>query len=523
MKKQFICLLVIVLSITLFSCSKDDADIVQEPVKSNAKQITVFAFKAEINNALVTDITATVDEENKVIRVTVPYDTDITVLKPTILISEKANMGASGFTDFTSIVSYEVIAEDGTKTSYDVLVTITPNNAKQILSFQFLMDNNTIAEDITAVIEEETKTISFNTPPGTDITALTPTVQLTEGATISPEGLKDFTFPVTYGVKAEDNTSVEYSVEWVVSERDALIAIYSVNPDNTLGWDISGLNINLWQGVTLNSNGEVIGLNITDSQIAFIPHEIGELKNLRGLSMASNTITTLPASIGKLTNLTSLYLNNNAITELPEEIGNLTNLISILLDNNSFNTLPKGFGALIKITVLDLSNNRIEVLPPEFGSLNNLKILFLNDNKLFVLPPEFGQLTKLTYLDLSNNELTGLPDEFGQLSALSTLNLSRNSLDFVPEPIFQLSNLVELGLGGCPITTIPKEIAQLSNLGYLIFYQCELNAVPAELGQLTNLDFLGLGENNFTTIPQEVCDLETTGTRVSVDSGVTCN
>ena len=90
MKKQLRYFLVITFVITSFSCSKEDGDVVQEPLKSSAKQITSFVFKAVDNGALTEDVTAVVNETNKTISATVANGTDVTSLTPTIEVSDKA-------------------------------------------------------------------------------------------------------------------------------------------------------------------------------------------------------------------------------------------------------------------------------------------------------------------------------------------------------------------------------------------------------------------------------------------------
>ncbi len=52
----------------------------------------------------------------------------------------------------------------------------------------------------TGVIDQDTKTVSLPVPASMDITAVTPEITVTPGASISPEGPQDFTEPVTYTV-----------------------------------------------------------------------------------------------------------------------------------------------------------------------------------------------------------------------------------------------------------------------------------------------------------------------------------
>ncbi len=88
---------------------------------------------------------------------------------------------------------------------------------KQIISFELLTsDNATLKENATTVINENNKTISVKVTFGADISAITPVITVSDGASISPQGIQDFTTPVNYTVTAIDGTTVEYtvSVEW---------------------------------------------------------------------------------------------------------------------------------------------------------------------------------------------------------------------------------------------------------------------------------------------------------------------
>jgi len=67
-----------------------------------------------------------------------------------------------------------------------------------------------------ATIDSENHTVAIEVVHGTDVTTLTPTLRISEGASVTPgsEVEQDFSTPVTYTVKAEDYT---ISVDWVVT------------------------------------------------------------------------------------------------------------------------------------------------------------------------------------------------------------------------------------------------------------------------------------------------------------------
>ena len=73
------------------------------------------------------EVEATIDEETKTITTTVPFNTDLVGLTPTIVVSEKATIvpGSDIAVDFTNPVPYTVTAEDGSQVVYIVMVTRT--------------------------------------------------------------------------------------------------------------------------------------------------------------------------------------------------------------------------------------------------------------------------------------------------------------------------------------------------------------------------------------------------------------
>ena len=104
--------------------------------------------------------------------------------------------------------------------------TDTKLSSKAITSFSFLKSDNTaLEEDLVGSIDEENRTIHVNVPTGTDVTALTPAIEASAHATVSPDGPQDFSTAVTYTVTAEDKSQVAYEV--TMREAKAItIAVY---------------------------------------------------------------------------------------------------------------------------------------------------------------------------------------------------------------------------------------------------------------------------------------------------------
>jgi hypothetical protein len=174
--------------------------------KNSAKAVTSFALAGA---------TGTINEAAGTIAVTVPYGTSVTSLTPAIIhtgaiVSPLATVAQN----FTNPVTYTVTAEDNTTKVYTVMVTVAKNNAKAVTSFALA--------GVDGTINEAAGTIAVTVPHGTNVTSLMPTIAHT-GASISPLATvaQDFTNPVTYTVKAEDNSTKVYSVTVTVAKNSA--------------------------------------------------------------------------------------------------------------------------------------------------------------------------------------------------------------------------------------------------------------------------------------------------------------
>ena len=335
----------------------------------------------------------------------------------------------------------------------------TPKSSeKQILTFVFkATDNEALEQDFEGTVNETDKTITITDLPfAADVTALIPTITVSDKATVDPTSgtAQNFTDDVTYTVTAEDGSEQGYNVTVSIkeiTEREALIAIYNANPDNTLGWDIASEDMTTWDGVGFNEIGNVIRLILGQKKLTVIPKEIGRLVNLELFDIFDNSISEIPQEIGLLTYLHSIYLDDNDITEIPNSIGNLI----------------------------------------------RLKNLGVSNNPMVTIPPQIGNLTKLEYIEIGVSNIESLPVEIGNLTKLTVFNISRSSLK-----------------------SIPKELGNLTSLEYLYLSDNNLTEVPVELAQLTNLVHLYLDGNNITSIPIEICNLSDTGTEVRVDPGL---
>lgn len=93
----------------------------------------------------------------------------------------------------------------------------TKNSSKTISSFSLGSLNPSVA----AVIDESAKTIKADLPSGNDLTKLTPTITVSDKATVSPASgvVQDFTKPVVYTVTSEDGSTQIYTVTLKITDN----------------------------------------------------------------------------------------------------------------------------------------------------------------------------------------------------------------------------------------------------------------------------------------------------------------
>ena len=111
----------------------------------------------------------------------------------------------------------------------DETLVVVESSAKQLTSFVFTAaDNAAFDSNLTATIDEAAKTVSASVPFGTNISSLTPIINVSAKATVSPSGAQDFSSAVFYTVTAEDGSTVSYTIS---IEKEAPIAtVTSMSP-----------------------------------------------------------------------------------------------------------------------------------------------------------------------------------------------------------------------------------------------------------------------------------------------------
>ncbi len=167
------------------------------------RTITAFDIAGqEAATVIATDLgtnTGTID-------VTMPYGTAVTALVPTITTDGAKEVApASGVAqDFTGSIAYTVSPYDPTVSDcvYTATVTVAPNHDADIVSLDALGYAGLVTEGAPS-------TVLVTVPGGTDVSAVTPAIVVSPGATYSPVGAVDFAAPVAYTVTAMDGVTAK--------------------------------------------------------------------------------------------------------------------------------------------------------------------------------------------------------------------------------------------------------------------------------------------------------------------------
>jgi hypothetical protein len=201
---------------------------------SSAKALTSFAFLAVNNPGLANDVFATISGSS--IAATLPYGTDPASLTPTfattgvaVYVGSASQINGHSAVNFSSMVTYTVVAADKSTQTYYVKTQIAANPAKAITMFELTSALNAgagVSSTMAATISGGS--IGMTVPYGTNVTALVATFS-TDGQTVTVDtvvqvsGLtpNDFTHPVTYVVTAADGSTKSFTVTITVAKNPA--------------------------------------------------------------------------------------------------------------------------------------------------------------------------------------------------------------------------------------------------------------------------------------------------------------
>jgi hypothetical protein len=163
-----------------------------------------------------------IDDIAHTITLTVPADTDVSYLTPTITVVPGSTISpASGVPyDFNlSVPQYTVTKADGSQEPFTVMVIGSKNpysggsSANQLISFEFAG----VASVTTP--SSQANTINISVPRGTDLTQLSPLISASDNTTIFPRlgTVANFSSPVIYTIIAQDGAPQSYTIKVTAS------------------------------------------------------------------------------------------------------------------------------------------------------------------------------------------------------------------------------------------------------------------------------------------------------------------
>ncbi len=237
---------VLVLLALIVGCAGGGNATPDAPAASDAKELGAFSFLQAKNSGLSMDVTTTIT--GTAIAATLPAGTDVTALVATFSITgSSVKVGStpqvSGTTanNFTSPVTYTVVAADASAKTYTVTVAVAASTAKDLTSFAFLDATNTaLTADVTATITGTA--IRATVPFGTNVNALvaaftTSGASVKVGSTVQVSGTtaNGFASPVMYTVSAADGSTKVYTVtvEFTANPANDLTAFSFLDATNT--------------------------------------------------------------------------------------------------------------------------------------------------------------------------------------------------------------------------------------------------------------------------------------------------
>ncbi|MDY0279723.1 MAG: DUF5018 domain-containing protein, partial [Salinivirgaceae bacterium] len=269
--------------------------------------------------------TATINATAHTVAIEVIYGSDVTTLVPTFSLSggatakigETAQISGVSVVDFTNPVIYTVVAQNATNTQdWTVTVTISTSQSSEaeILTFA-------IPEQVgNTVINSTAGTVQLTVQQGTSLTALVPTIALSNGATINPASgtAQDFTNAVTYTVTAQDATTKIWTATVTLESMTTIYDIqYTTNPDGNSPYmdqvvTTSGIvtavvpdkgfylqdGAGLWNGIYVFKEAQQITLPAVGDEVVVRAKVIEyfnltEMKNIETLNVVSSN-NTLP-------------------------------------------------------------------------------------------------------------------------------------------------------------------------------------------------------------------------------------
>jgi len=404
----------VVYTVTAADSTKKDwtATITEIPLLSNEAEILTFVLTEQTGGA-------NINSQDTTINIEVNNQTSLSSLSPVITISNNASINppSNATLSFDTPVQYTVTAENGTSQKiWTVTVTKAPSNAAEILTFAFP------EETVAATINAADTTISIEVAYTADLANLTPTITISQGATINPLNniANDFTLPVNYTVTAEDGITQKI---WTV-----IVTKAPQSADVIVKWDFP---------------------NTPDDNIA----DDGIISNLTKTINTTAAATPSYSEVGASTNCAKVLAwdNGSGTKYWTVEFSTLNYKdITVSSKQNSTSRGPKNFKLQYRIDIngtwTDVPNGVITVGSNWTGGfLNNLALPIECTNQTSVFLRWIMTSNTSVYLLAVNADAASLIDDIiikGMFDiTLSSTELNLTAYKLYPNPVNEYLNI----------------------------------------------------------------------------------
>ncbi len=349
-----------------------------------------------------------------------------------------------------------VVAENGLTRTYQLLITkkTAPVYENKLLSFGF----NT--PSVTAQVDGATKTVTATVPYGTDLTALVAQFTVSDGASVSVNGLdqssgvqsQNYGSPVNFRITSQNGIYADYTVIVVLAANNA-----STN-NNLLALTTTAGTLNFSQDVSDYSLS--VAATVTDLSLTATLDDIKSALYVNGVEKTSGSGVSVPLSAGP---------NTVTILVTAENGSSKTYTISV---KKAWENKLKSFEFTNPAVSAKISNTTgsVALTVPYGTDLKNLVATFSSSEGSVVTSYDEVQVSGSTVNDFTAPVEYVVTDPEGQYKVYSvvvSLAAKESSGDY------NLASLVLQGLAlntdFNPATTeyaitVPNEIAELSLL-----------------------------------------------------------
>lgn len=178
---------------------------------------------SNVTSFTIKGVTGEIDQKTGKINVTIPYGSDIKVVTPEIVLEDGATSSLDVTTpiNFTNPVTFRVVNGNLYKDYTVTVVVLSPFKSFKI-------------NGVAATVNDVSKNITMTLPEDTNLKALQPVIELTEGVSISPASgaTIDFSNPVTF-VVSSNGKSVNYTANVGVPVTGLVVAFLGTAPTRT--------------------------------------------------------------------------------------------------------------------------------------------------------------------------------------------------------------------------------------------------------------------------------------------------